>query len=139
MAQTSTPPAVQLGGDNLIAVPVHWRLRVNAGSAQVALGVTLTIHNLSTSEQLTVRDVAVVGPEGQLEVRLLSRPRVIAPLGTLTLTAARPNEGLSGTILVALDGVPATAALVQAMMAGDLGGRGYVMVTQGNPARRPGQ
>lgn len=132
----------EVRGEQLIYVPAYnYAMAVRD---RIHLSTTVTIHNVSSRERITIRSVEYYDAPGKKVRTYLGKPQVLGPLEAVEyhVEGDRESEGSGANFLVTYDAEPGIPPpLVEALIVGNSGGTGWLSFTsRGVPIKnsRPG-
>jgi Protein of unknown function (DUF3124) len=121
-----------------VYVPVYSSIFGGAGLARLDLSVTLSIRNASESMPLVVERIDYYDTAGAVVERYLRTPIAIRPLGTIEIFIpiedVRGGTGPNFIVRWAATGAIAEP-VIEAVMTGASGTRGFAFVVPGRPVR----
>lgn len=137
-ALTALPDRGALTTRGAIYVPAYSSVLVDRGQARIDFSVTLCIHNASDEKPLVVERIAYYGATGTLVQDYLTAPVAVRPFGTLEVQVPirDTRAGTSANFVVDWAAMgPIAEPVMEALILGAEGTRGYSFVGQGRPIR----
>ena len=137
-ALTTLPDRGALDVRGAVYVPAYSSVLVDRGQLRIDFSVTLCIHNASAEKPLVVERIAYYDATGGLVQAYLTSPVAVRPLGTLEVQVPIRDTrgGTSAKFVVDWAGAgPIAEPVMEALILGAEGTRGYSFVGQGRPVR----
>jgi len=133
-----TPDRTKLILRQDVYVPVYSSILGGAGLARLDLAVTLSIRNTSETMPLVIERIDYFDTAGAMVERYLQAPVAIRPLGTIEIFIAiedvRGGSGPNFIVRWAATG-PVAEPVIESVMTGASGTRGFAFVVPGRPLR----
>ncbi len=120
----------EVRGARLIYVPAY--NYATAVRDRIHLSTTVTIHNVSSRDRITIRSVEYYDAPGKKVRTYLGQPKVLGPLEAVEyhVEGDRNSEGSGANFIVTYDAEPGIAPpLVEALIVGSTGGTGWLSFT----------
>lgn|GEM_PF-3464444 len=117
-------------GERLIYVPAY--NYATSVQDRIHLSTTMTIHNVSSRDQITIRSVEYYDAPGKKVRTYLGQPKVLGPLEAVEyhVEGDRKSEGSGANFMVTYDAEPGIPPpLVEALIIGSKGGTGWLSFT----------
>mgnify|MGYP001306442368 FL=1 len=135
---TRLPDTTKLTLKQYVYVPVFSSVLGAAGLARLDLAVTLSIRNVSERSVLAIERIDYYDTAGKLIERYLDAPVAVRPLGTIEIyiPAEDVRGGTGANFIVGWAAVDSIAEpVIDALMTGLSGTRGFAFVISGRPIR----
>ena len=137
-ALTALPDRGALDVRGAVYVPAYSSVLIDRGQLRIDFSVTLCIHNASAEKPIVVKRIVYYDATGTLVQDYLSSPLAVRPLGTLEVQVPIRDTrgGTSAKFVVDWAGAgPIAEPVMEALILGAEGTRGYSFVDQGRPVR----
>ena len=130
------PAAAQITLRQSVYVPAYSSLVGSGGAAQLDLAVTLSVRNTSATLPLVVERIDYYDTAGNLVEHYVPATVAIRPLGTIEiLIPTHDVRGGTGANFIVDWGAaePISEPVIEAVMVGSSGSRGFAFVSPGRP------
>jgi hypothetical protein len=135
------PPApTEITFRQSVYVPAYSSLVDSGGQALLNLSVTLSVRNTSATLPLVVEHIDYYDTAGNLVQHYIPATVAIRPFGTIEiLIATNDVRGGTGANFVVDWGAtqPTSEPVIETVMVGASGGRGFAFISPGHPIRVP--
>lgn len=135
---TSLPDTTKLTLRQNVYVPVYSSVLGAAGLARLDLSVTLSIRNVSERSVLAIERIDYYDTAGKLIERYLDAPVAVRPLGTIEIyiPVEDVRGGTGANFIVGWAAIDSIAEpVIESLMTGASGTRGFAFVVSGRPIR----
>lgn len=125
-----------------VYVPAYSTLVDSGGPAQLKLAVTLSVRNTSAALPLVVERIDYYDTAGNLIEHFVPATVALKPFGTLEVLIATDDvRGGSGANFIVDWGAtqPISEPVIEAVMVGSSGTRGFAFISPGHPIRMVGK
>lgn len=132
------PAAAEIKLRQSVYVPAYSTLVGSGGAAQLKLAVTLSVRNTSADVPLVVERIDYYDTAGNLVQRYIPPAIAVRPFGTIEiLIPTNDVRGGSGANFVVDWGAtqPISEPVIETVMVGASGTRGFAFVSPGHPIR----
>jgi len=125
-----------------VYVPVYSSLVGSGGQAQLNLAVTLSVRNTSATLPLVVEHIDYYDTAGNLVEHYIPGTVSVRPFGTIEiLIPTDDTRGGTGANFIVDWGAtqPISEPVIETVMVGSSGNRGFAFISPGHPIRVPGR
>jgi len=125
-----------------VYVPAYSTLVGSGGAAQLKLAVTLSVRNTSATLPLVVEHIDYYDTGGNLVERFVPETVAVRPFGTIEVLIPTDDvRGGTGANFVVDWGAaqPISEPVIETIMVGTSGSRGFAFISPGHPIRVPGR
>ena len=132
------PTAAEIKLRQSVYVPAYSTLAGSGGAAQLKLAVTLSVHNTSAELPLVVERIDYYDTTGNLVQHYIPSAIAVRPFGTIeVLIPTNDVRGGSGANFVVDWGAtqPISEPVIETVMVGSSGTRGFAFISPGHPIR----
>ena len=138
-----TPPApAQITLRQSVYVPAYSSLVGSGGQARLDLAVTLSVRNTSATLPLVIEHIDYYDTAGNLVQHYIPATVAIRPVGTSEILISTDDirGGTGANFIVDLGATqPISEPVIETVMVGSSGNRGFAFVSPGRPIHVPGK
>ena len=127
-----------MGYQDVVYVPIYSDIYVDDQNQKVLLAATLSVRNTSFTDSLFISKIDYFNTDGQLVRSYLKNTIGLPPMATINYVIERDDDtgGPGANFIVSLNGKKASLyPLVQAVMIGQSGNKGFSFTTTGHSIR----
>ena len=138
-----TPPApAQITLRQSVYVPAYSSLVGSGGQARLDLAVTLSVRNTSATLPLVIEHIDYYDTAGNLVQHYVPETVAVRPFGTIEILIPTDDiRGGTGANFIVDWGAtqPISEPVIEAVMVGSSGNRGFAFISPGRPIHVPGK
>ncbi len=125
---------ININYNDLIYIPIYSDIYVDQQNQSVLLAATLSIRNTSYSDTLYISKIDYFNTEGKQVKSYLDKPISLLPMATINYVIEKEDDsgGPGANFIVELSSTSKAAKpLIQAVMIGEIGNKGFSFSTDG--------